>query len=424
MRERSSSKTSVSSKTSTSAYKVLGVAETADLDDIKRAYKRLALKFHPDKAPSKERNRNENLFKDLAGAYDKIRDPKRRDEYDERRSKSVPVVPKRTAEAEDLPATRPATPAEMQRRLFRQQSAARSASLASNGGVAPASELLRNLGMDAPRKDAQMASVNATVPSMGKDGSRQDSRPRPGAARPGARHGGRRPATAPEEFGTRRAAAQLQRTPSGRAVFTHGSSLVSQLSKGGQQAEEGETLGFLRTMADWVLFSCASRGLLEVRGCVQRGEVPAGREEALSNARIHSTLDYLTATCLVPAERCRVSNLRGEESRGVEIRAMAPVCLDCSFKAESTDLEDVGTLDAAIDALAGASCRRLYVEVRFSTSQRTAQRRMAALMGCLISRGLSRKRFRGQVRAGLTDEAAFYAYDEFASDVRSASRQG
>lgn len=60
-------------------YEVLGVARDAGPDDIKRAYKRLARKFHPD--VSKEQDAEER-FKEVGEAYDVLRDKEKRATYD------------------------------------------------------------------------------------------------------------------------------------------------------------------------------------------------------------------------------------------------------------------------------------------------------------------------------------------------------
>jgi molecular chaperone DnaJ len=61
-------------------YEVLGIAKEASADDIKAAYRRLALKWHPDKNPgSKEA---EERFKEAAEAYEVLSDEKKRAQYD------------------------------------------------------------------------------------------------------------------------------------------------------------------------------------------------------------------------------------------------------------------------------------------------------------------------------------------------------
>lgn len=50
-------------------YKILGVSKTASIAEIKRAYKRLALQWHPDKNTA-NREEAENKFREIAAAYE------------------------------------------------------------------------------------------------------------------------------------------------------------------------------------------------------------------------------------------------------------------------------------------------------------------------------------------------------------------
>ncbi|RAY14891.1 molecular chaperone DnaJ [Actinomadura craniellae] len=65
-------------------YKVLGVSKTASQDEIKKAYRTLARKHHPD--ANKGDNNAEERFKEISEAYDVLSDTKRRKEYDEART--------------------------------------------------------------------------------------------------------------------------------------------------------------------------------------------------------------------------------------------------------------------------------------------------------------------------------------------------
>uniref|UniRef100_A0A3Q3W1Q7 J domain-containing protein n=1 Tax=Mola mola TaxID=94237 RepID=A0A3Q3W1Q7_MOLML len=61
-------------------YKVLGVSPESNEDEIKKAYRKLALKFHPDKNSDADA---EDKFKEIAEAYEILTDPKRRSIYDQ-----------------------------------------------------------------------------------------------------------------------------------------------------------------------------------------------------------------------------------------------------------------------------------------------------------------------------------------------------
>jgi molecular chaperone DnaJ len=62
-------------------YEVLGLAKGASADDIKKSYRKLALKFHPDRNPGDKSA--EESFKEVAEAYEVLSDEQKRPRYDQ-----------------------------------------------------------------------------------------------------------------------------------------------------------------------------------------------------------------------------------------------------------------------------------------------------------------------------------------------------
>ncbi len=64
-------------------YEILGIARTATLDEIKRAYRGLAMKHHPDRVPAEQKKEAEEKFKEISEAYAVLSDQQKRSVYDQ-----------------------------------------------------------------------------------------------------------------------------------------------------------------------------------------------------------------------------------------------------------------------------------------------------------------------------------------------------
>ena len=62
-------------------YEVLGVQKNANADEIKKAYRKAAIQYHPDKNPGDKEA--EEKFKEAAEAYDVLSNPDKRARYDQ-----------------------------------------------------------------------------------------------------------------------------------------------------------------------------------------------------------------------------------------------------------------------------------------------------------------------------------------------------
>ena len=66
-------------------YATLGINRDASADDIKKGYRKMAVKWHPDKHSSgteSEKKNAEKKFKEIAEAYDALSDPNKKEIYD------------------------------------------------------------------------------------------------------------------------------------------------------------------------------------------------------------------------------------------------------------------------------------------------------------------------------------------------------
>src|ERR671938_335068 len=64
-------------------YTVLGVTKNASDEDIKKAYRKLAMKHHPDRNQGDDAKKAEDKFKEAKEAYEMLSDPQKRAAYDQ-----------------------------------------------------------------------------------------------------------------------------------------------------------------------------------------------------------------------------------------------------------------------------------------------------------------------------------------------------
>lgn len=64
-------------------YDILGLPKGSSIPEIKKAYRSLALKYHPDRVPEAEKKAAEEKFKEISEAYGVLSDPKKKETYDQ-----------------------------------------------------------------------------------------------------------------------------------------------------------------------------------------------------------------------------------------------------------------------------------------------------------------------------------------------------
>ena len=77
-------------------YKILGVSKDASQEELKKAYRKLAVKHHPDKGGDPE------TFKEISSAYDVLSDPEKKDLYDKYGKEGVEQGGGGSRDAEDI----------------------------------------------------------------------------------------------------------------------------------------------------------------------------------------------------------------------------------------------------------------------------------------------------------------------------------
>ena len=74
--------TTAAAAANTSLYQTLNIPKTATQSEIKKAYRKAALKHHPDKVPQEQRAKAEHKFKEISKAYEWLSDEGKRELYD------------------------------------------------------------------------------------------------------------------------------------------------------------------------------------------------------------------------------------------------------------------------------------------------------------------------------------------------------
>lgn len=92
-------------------YELLGVEKEASEEEIKKAYRKLARKYHPDRNPDKEEWATD-MFKLVQEAYETLIDANKREHYDRFGHNNVNVVPRRRPRHQPMQGFYPSPPPE------------------------------------------------------------------------------------------------------------------------------------------------------------------------------------------------------------------------------------------------------------------------------------------------------------------------
>eukprot|EP00929_Paragymnodinium_shiwhaense_P074306 TRINITY_DN38014_c0_g1_i1.p1 TRINITY_DN38014_c0_g1~~TRINITY_DN38014_c0_g1_i1.p1 ORF type:complete len:409 (-),score=69.46 TRINITY_DN38014_c0_g1_i1:376-1521(-) len=369
-----------------SAYRLLGLQHDADDAEIKKAYKTLALQWHPDKHPPEDRPQAEERFKAIGCAYELLRDEKTR----------CLNILQRPGSAAGGRSQRP-----------------------------PASARPRSAGAAFCRRTCAPSAGQATSTTT-RDWSESMKAAAARAASPGGR------------AGERRSSCSKRVMPRCRIEFARGSACVGRAYRGEEAPELSKSrkaslhavAGLLRER------QCCS---LEVQGSSVRGELREKDLRALASGRAKRAVQFLVEKCGVDAERCRLAPSWGEHVQGIELRLLRRLrggaAIDAShvFEENAADFAQAsrqhlgaravlqgvaGEWLAVRRELASSAPQQLLVEVALAKDARLAELRAAVVREelliflRLISASEPTVSTCARLSAAGEDTVSFFAYDE------------
>ena len=144
-----------------SLYESLGVAKNASADEIKKAYRKLARQYHPDKNPGDDAA--ETRFKEVQHAYDVLSDPEKRKQYDRFGERNGQPG----ARADELRLRRPRPRRHLRRPLRRPRAPAGAAAArpARGGRRGRGARLVRGRAARASRRPCRSSSSSPATPA-------------------------------------------------------------------------------------------------------------------------------------------------------------------------------------------------------------------------------------------------------------------